>query len=354
MFDNIMLFGRENIILWEELHKQGYLNSNGRNDDYEWPEYKMKRIKEDEIINLYQMLLIAKSAVAFHNYYKYGSIKSEPMPISTIPDEKLNKIVPINTVSKNFLYSYVKPIIFTSILNRCPVSKKDIDLTHKIIEYVICGSKRKEIKNNILKHIRKEYGRRNDILEKFNNWENCVRQEISVVLNLLEMSATDKNPIVTTDYNFIILKHYMPYISINETMNAYALVRLSCEQVIGELPVLNTFNELSKLKKNNKSDIKRLREVLSEFEIRLQTNSSKIVVNEILNDVNLAARDLNRNNVITKVSKWVKIFAIPISVLEVLQELSPIYGLGIELIMMLSEIPVVSNNNKNNWIHVVR
>lgn len=112
----------------------------------------------------------------------------------------------------------------------------------------------------------------------FNAFLSFIHEEVEDCVNdliwMLELSANNECPIIQDDFDFSSIINVQPYLQ-NDTPSAYSLLKIRCEEIIGPLPEIETFNDVLRIKSRNKTELKNLRNVLSEFEYTLRNFGSK-------------------------------------------------------------------------------
>lgn len=109
-----------------------------------------------------------------------------------------------------------------------------------------------------------------------NELEDCVND----LIWMLELSSNNECPIIQDDFDFSSIINVQPYLQ-NDTPSAYSLLKIRCEEIIGPLPEIETFNDVLRIKSRNKTELKNLRNVLSEFEYTLRNSGSKKAIDSI-------------------------------------------------------------------------
>lgn len=186
----------------------------------------------------------------------------------------------------------------------------------------------------------------------FKQLEAIVKDYFYLLVHSIENDAVISQSI----YDFSILDFLkINDVSINEAkygLEAYSLIKLSLKDRIAALPRLETFEDLQSLKERKYKEIARLREILFLIESGIAEGNEgigKLVDNE----VDLALRDLQRGEVLSKVSSWSTYLSIPVTSIEMILGIPSVVGITAGVLGTFSTYR--SNNliNRSSWINVV-
>ena len=106
----------------------------------------------------------------------------------------------------------------------------------------------------------------------------------------------------------------------------YNNIRININDKIRQLPKTMTFEELLCIKDKHKKEIKRLRHVISELEQRVVVEGDTHITSRIDKDFELAVKDLNRSETLSKVSSMETYASVPIGIAETISGIFPVAG----------------------------
>ena len=348
MFDEIIFGGGDEVILANEMVKSGYgfytdyMNHHPHSDLY-----KETLSYAPHVINrrnhIFQMCLLANTVI-LPDVPPFFSLEEQSFFEFTSMNDVYSKISLLNPYDDKEYIEYLKPIVV-------PYIKEKI----YIPEFYRGEFSQTEYHNS---YYDKLYGIADNYISTLpNRMENALKQfydnSMKELTILLELSAARECPIMQDKYDFSQIHKYQKYLS-TSSLEAYTILKVNCENIIGTLPVLHNINDVIYLKNHNQKDIKRLREVLSEFEFIIRNYGYEKSINKIVKDIQQASKELSKNSYSKKVSKFVQYLSVPISAAEILLSVPPIIGLSIQAVGLLSELSTESKKRKNNWLTIVR
>lgn len=135
--------------------------------------------------------------------------------------------------------------------------------------------------------------------------------------------------------------------------DAYQTIRVACEELFGELPVLTSIDDVLRIKDENQKDIIRLREVLGGVEESLR-ECHLSGISKAKHDVELAVRDLNANAKYDKVATWATYLSLPVGIVETLLTLLPVCGITCSALGTAATLASKQTVRQNSWIQIVR
>lgn len=169
----------------------------------------------------------------------------------------------------------------------------------------------------------------------------------------LDLSADEDAYLVNSGYDLAKLG-----IIKEPTLKAYNILKVAYEQIIDELPGFNSLEEVLKIKKERKSELKNLREVISNLEDIL--NSEKDSVDEralesAKTKIKTAKDYLNYNLPnIKSVGEIITLIGVPISTIEFLQSSSKV-PIGLTLTYTGASMVLAGKKiEKNKWCEIIR
>ena len=342
MLDKIILSDSYFRVLLVELEKYGYITRPSFLDFLDSDFYIKSAIKwlgQDGFIStmttVYQMALLADQIIIYDPMNE-----SDTWDLTRCNDfnillekQKAEEYV-VNIDEVNYIDNFIKPIVMKKLSNLYG----ERVLPEYIIEIVLHNTTNEALKllpdNNI----------------DWTEWIIKIQSYALDIIDMQELSATNDCPALSSSYNLCFQDNLNMY---NSQLNTYALVRISYNNIIGKLPVFNNVHEVLKLKNERKSDIKRLRNVLDEFEHIIRTEGQEKAIGKIVTDINKASMELAKRNPAKTVNQWANILLVPISVVEKLVGLPPI-GLSLKVIAWLTNISLERYKNRYNWIDLIR
>lgn len=363
LFNELIIHGNERDILLNEIIDSGYYKEVFPFSSRKFQTSEYKAQKND----ILQMCLLADNVYIFD---ETGWLRGSDIPFIEIinPIDRqiyldhslleldmqyakyINPIV-ISCFLKYPFYEFFPPMDNTSYYYLCnavfwnsiKVMDAEINIFKQEFECLL------NMSNSFL---RKIYGR--DLKNSVR--KTSVEQASIIIKDLvlqLEFSAEKECPILQSTYDFSSIVYTQKYLD-NQTSPAYQILRIKCEDVISELPILDSLNDLIFLKNHNARDIHRLKEILSEFEERIRTDGHGRAIRLLTEDIQNAAKELAKKHPSKKISKFTQFLAVPVAIAEALTSSPPIASLTIEGVGILSDLASETNKRKNNWINVVR
>lgn len=139
----------------------------------------------------------------------------------------------------------------------------------------------------------------------------------------------------------------------NKLSSGYKILKIEHNKILDKLPCFDSFSEAFRFKEERKSDIRRLRNVISEIEDVLRNNGRESAVKKAENDIIKAKKELLRNSKLQKVLRWTTYFTLPVGVAEALLN-STFFGLSISSVGFLTQMVSDINVKRNNWLDLVR
>jgi len=342
MFEKLILSDAYNYAFNAILLKYGYVNLSddlkilGRNyliDD------GIRRVGEknfnEMILHIYQMALLFDEFIV----YDYSE---EPQ----IFDDELrkNKLIATTLVKgsgnnvhkhRDYLYieEYVKPIVKAAMLENPSFKTFNKNTANHILDTILYqGSE-------------ELYARYPGV--EWIEWENLIIGKANDIQGLHELSATNECSLLSRDYDFTNTHAECTALS------NYALIRISYESVISELPRINNAHEILKLRKSKKTEIKCFREVMTEFAYIVEKEGKDKAMQKIVCDMHKASIELAKGNPVSKVSHWAHKLLVPVSVVERLLSLPPI-GLSVNVIAWFADNYLQYKENAKKWCEIIR
>lgn len=363
MFNGLIVHGDEKEILFSEIIDSGYYKERffPSSREFQTSEYIEKKH------SILQMCLLADNIYAFDNT---GLFWETEVPFIEVINPK-TKCLPLDhsLLELDLQYAqYIRPIAISCFLNR--PFYEFFPPVDNITYYHICNAvfwNAIKVTDGDTDVYKREFDFLLDESSKFlykiysTDMKNSVRKVIvehaSVIIKdlvlQLELSAEKECPIIQSTYDFSPIVHMQKYLD-NQTCPSYLMLKIKCEDAIGELPVLDTFNDLVALKNHNARDIHRLRDVLSEFEERIRTDGQERAIRLLTEDIQKASKELAKKHPSKKIAKFIQYLAVPVGIAEALTSSPPIASLTIEAIGTLSALASDIHKDKNNWLNIVR
>lgn len=187
---------------------------------------------------------------------------------------------------------------------------------------------------------------------------NGITSCISVAYHILcwQLKLSSENDAFIVDSEFDISKiGYELTDDKNSDMNVYNILRCEYSKLIGELPKINNMNDILKLKKERKSDIKNLRDEISNLQEIITKEGTEKAIERAAKDVSKAAASLKKRNELQKVGTWTSILSVPVAIAESVSVL-PTHGILGMLLTGLGGAFAVTDKilQKNNWCEIIR
>ena len=135
--------------------------------------------------------------------------------------------------------------------------------------------------------------------------------------------------------------------------SAYQILKVEHNKILPRLPSFDNFSEVVKFKETRRSDIKRLRNVLSELESVLRNDGRADAILKAERDVMAAHKELTENIPLEKVLRWTTYLSLPIGIAE-LALYGSFVGLSISGAGFLTQMSADINVRRNNWLNVIR
>ncbi|WDE02143.1 hypothetical protein [Thalassomonas actiniarum] len=231
----------------------------------------------------------------------------------------------------------------------------DIETFKKVDQYIIEHTEARYIKN-------KEMWDSNSISKDqayeriISWWSYHVTESVGKLMTLIDISNQQNTIVVQNEFRELdspINGMKNIHSNIDMTMEAYGILKMSCEQLIGALPKIGTIQDVLRIKEKRSKDIQRLRTALNEVEYSLKNGETHALrkANKIIAG---AAKELNKGFELQKVSKWSTYMSLPISGIEYLFGLPPISGISVGVIGAASTAYSNQLVGKNDWMSVIR
>ncbi|MES2110184.1 MAG: hypothetical protein V4577_15610 [Bacteroidota bacterium] len=162
-------------------------------------------------------------------------------------------------------------------------------------------------------------------------FRGIIEAEVGTLLCLLDMSSTQNGVLMQDEFKFdkVITASALPDLKEGtQIIEGYKILKLSYQKLIDTLPALNTIDDVLKLKEKKHKEIKELQQILSEIEIDLR-NGRIAAIKNADSRIKKSINDLNRNQKIQKVNRWLTYISIPIGIIETILHLPPIMGFSV-------------------------
>lgn len=143
--------------------------------------------------------------------------------------------------------------------------------------------------------------------------------------------------------------------SVNQSMEAYRLLRVECGKIIGTLPMANSIQEVIQLKERRYNDLHNLRQELSHLEDEIRKGDSAKAIEKAANDISKASKALSRGNIASEVSKWTNAFMIPAATGSLLMNQPPFSYFSGALSIVGSTANFISKyiEDKYRWFEIM-
>lgn len=145
------------------------------------------------------------------------------------------------------------------------------------------------------------------------------------------------------------------YLDVNNGLEAYKILRVECGNIIGNLPEVDSIQEVLRIKEQRKHDLRNLRQELSRLEYEIRNGSSLKAVEKAANDITKASKSLSHGLTVGKVGKWTNLLSVPIGTAALCcgkPEIS--IGLGaLSIIGNATSSVQASINERNKWFEIL-
>ncbi len=188
------------------------------------------------------------------------------------------------------------------------------------------------------------------------DWSFWFRAAMGKLLSLLDYSVEDEAVLMQSTYG---MGNREPESSILEgkqmkrLTDAYQILRISIESLIGKLPRVETISDVIRLKDKKGKDITRLREVLSGIELNLR-DGRLTGLSKAMAEIEKATKELNEGEDLGKVNRWTTYLSLPVGVIEAVLGLPPVAGFTLGLVGAASTLKADRAKARNDWLQIVR
>ena len=189
----------------------------------------------------------------------------------------------------------------------------------------------------------------------FSELANRLKILATTLIALLELSVETNGVLMQNAYDMDSIELDSGISHKREKLGeAYQIVRISYENVIGKLPKLDNFNEVLRLKEKRFHDIQRLKCVLDEIETIAKAGNIKKALEKAEKDIRLAANDLSRGTIYENVAKWSSYITLPVSAIELYFHTPPVISIPLGIVGAATTLKSEKSKSKNGWIQVIR
>lgn len=368
----------ESYNLWNEEQKRQYVKrmcGGVRTEQQNQKLYQMLLL-HDEIIFPYGILDNVDLA-AISKYFKSTVLDS----LDVVKEYNLNYYQNVEMTRKEdeLFVEYMKPAIMdVLVIDLCPkyYIKKGILSNEEFISYMIdCAFEKDKnfehinntvysnLKENVELFVAKAYkpyyvdAPRNPT-EKLDCYLREFYQDIFDVFYraLWEVKQSNDNDCLL--YNSYYEVNYLGVqkrsYNVTTEEEIYKNIRININDKIRQLPKMMSFDELLRIKDKHKKDIKRLRQVIDEFEQRILLEGNTNIIQHIDQDIEKAIKELNKSEIVSKVSSMATYASLPISIAETVLSIFPVIGLTTGVVGVATTATTSYFKKQNNWINIVR
>lgn len=171
----------------------------------------------------------------------------------------------------------------------------------------------------------------------------------------LEISSKKDAAIIDCDFELanIGCEEYVKDIS--GSMEEYNILKVECGKIIGELPQINSIQEVFQLKERRHRDIHNLKQELSGLEYEIRNGNSVKAVEKAAEDIRKASKALSKGHLVSRVTKWTNVFLIPIGIASMfISEPQISIGAGIlSVVGRTSNFIETTIKDKNKWFEII-
>ena len=176
----------------------------------------------------------------------------------------------------------------------------------------------------------------------------------------LDLSNNHDSAIINSEFKLNLIGCESYNGNIESSIEAYKILQVQCEKLIGVLPVVSNMREVLKLKETRRNDIKNLRQELSRIEQEIRDGRSEKAIEMATRSVEKASRALSLGNDVHKVSKWINRFAVPLGVAISIAGLSggiaPLTFVGSMIPTIGKAVEIVNEDiirGRNKWFEIL-
>lgn len=171
----------------------------------------------------------------------------------------------------------------------------------------------------------------------------------------LEISSKKDAAIIDCDFELanIGCEEYVKDIS--GSMEAYNILKVECGKIIGELPQINSIQEVFQLKEKRHRDIHNLKQELSGLEYEIRNGNSVKAVEKAAEDIRKASKALSKGHLVSRVTKWTNVFLIPIGIASMFMS-EPQISIGAGILSVVgrtSNFIETTMKDKNKWFEII-
>lgn len=182
-------------------------------------------------------------------------------------------------------------------------------------------------------------------------------QALGTISKLNEISKKTSSKVLQDQYSFDILtkskNRLESIVPGNDYLNSYQLLKVSLENQIGQLPKLDTLDDVIKLKEKKRKDIFRLNEIIANIEDSLREGRAKAILKANA-EIGQAVKELNKNLTTEKISVWSTYLSIPLSAVELLIGVPSVASICSGITGAIATYKSNRIKKNNEWIYVVR
>ena len=342
---------------------------------------QMMESRFDDRQNLFRMLLLfdevilssvtqnydynkLKQTGMFSVYYLEDEINSDPMHQEChIEYAKYLKpaILPVFERSICSYFKYGQAVggftEFISDLYDCILLCKHIPEKH--LSFIEFNKLLFDIKNNqSITKLTSEFGELPEILTSKRFFADisgflCVLYES--LCWQLEISSDKEAAIIDSDFKLANIGCRSLSEDFDDSMEAYGILRVECEKLIGELPRINSIQEVFQLKEKRHHDIHNLKQELSRLENEIRCGGTKKAIEKAAIDIAKASKSLSKGVEVSRITKWTNFLSIPVSMISLFCGKPQIaIGAGIiSIVGQTSSFIESSIKDKNKWFEIV-
>jgi hypothetical protein len=331
IFDEISFINPVQQYDLSRLQRTGLINI--VNDDRAYGYLDFKELEKTLLIQI-KPVIISRLRTAFKDLYNKIELKNEKISFNSF---------------LSFMYDY-------HMLNNHELinpSIQDLIIRKKYLSHLVeQASNRKDA------IFAREMNTPEDIIGKMVavTYSGYIQAEVGTLLSLLDMSSMEKGILMQSEFKFNNIKMVNKLPDFKEgtrLIEGYQILRMSYEKIIGMLPALDNIDDVLKLKDKKHKEIKNLQEVLYVLELDVRNGRVKAIRSSD-KLISGAVKDLNRNQKIQNVSKWITYLSVPIGIIETILQFPPIIGVSAGITSYGTTLFSSKIEKKNNWLSVIR
>lgn len=171
----------------------------------------------------------------------------------------------------------------------------------------------------------------------------------------LEISSNKEAAIIDSEFNLANIGCGSITEDVVNSMEAYNILKVECGKIIGELPKMNSIQEVFHLKEKRRHDIHNLKQEISRLEYEIRSGNSNKAIEKAAKDITKASKALAKGNDVSRVIRWTNILSVPLGIMSLFMgEPRITIGAGVlSIIGQTSSFIESSIKEKNKWFEII-